>query len=220
MMHRLRPSQALVFLLLALWSLVSILPLYWMFVASLMPPDAVGSGPHYLPFVDFHPSLDAWRFILFDRHENFWASYVNSVIVAVCSTALTLCAAIPAVYAITRQAQTASWSSGWLLGAAIATRLLPPFIIALPLYVMAQHSGLLDSRLLLILVHAAINLPVAMWLLLPVLGRKAMAQEEAAQIEGAGTLAILVFCFPWWRAGLPLWHSSFSCKAGTNMCLP
>jgi multiple sugar transport system permease protein len=192
MMQGLRPSQALIFVLLAVWSLVSIFPLYWMFVASLMPPEAVESGPHFLPFVDFQPSLDAWRFILFDRHENFWASYVNSVIVAVCSTGLTLCAAIPSVYAITRQTQTVSRSSGWLLGAAIATRALPPFIVALPIYVMAQHSGLLDSQLLLILVHAAINLPVAMWLLLPVLGRTATAQEEAAKIEGAGSVEILV----------------------------
>jgi ABC-type glycerol-3-phosphate transport system permease component len=79
----------------------------------------------------------------------------------------------------------------WVYGAALATRILQPFVVALPIYIMAQHTGLLDSHLLLILVYGAINLPVAMWLLLPVLGQKATSQEEAAQIDGASTPAIL-----------------------------
>jgi len=72
-----------------------------------------------------------------------------------------------------------------LLGLLLATRILPPIAIAVPLYVMAWHLRTLDSRYFLALTYAAINLPVAIWLLQPVLGMKPSEQEEAAQLDGA-----------------------------------
>ena len=73
----------------------------------------------------------------------------------------------------------------------LATRCLPPVVLALPLYVMARSTGAYDSILGLVLVYSAINLPVAVWLLQPVIGSKATEQEEAAQVDGATHVAIL-----------------------------
>jgi multiple sugar transport system permease protein len=77
-----------------------------------------------------------------------------------------------------------------ILFAIIATRILPPVIVVLPIYEMARRTGLLDTRTLLILVYAASNLPVAVWLLRPVFGEAATDQEEAAQLDGASQLRI------------------------------
>lgn len=80
-------------------------------------------------------------------------------------------------------------STGILI-AMLATRILPPVTIVLPIYLMAQQSGTLDTRFALIATYTATNLPVAVWLLQPVFGKVATDQEEAAQLDGASHLRV------------------------------
>ena len=87
-------------------------------------------------------------------------------------------------------ARAAIGGNGVLIGI-LASRILPPVVIVLPLYVMAQRMGVLDTRSILILTYTAANLPVAVWLLLAVLGRTATDLEEAAQLDGASHFRIL-----------------------------
>ena len=181
-------ARVATYAVLGLWALVCVGPVFWLLVTSFKSGAAIDGGPFYLPFVDFRPSLESWSFVLLSRHESFLASYGNSILVSLCAAVLTLVAALLAVYALTRL-----WlgNGRWIYGAALATRILPPFVVALPLYMMAQHFAVLDSRLLLILVYAASNLPIAMWLVLPLMGNTATPQEEAARLEGASTATIV-----------------------------
>ena len=48
-------------MLLALWSLFVLFPLYWVVITSFKDAAAVNLGPFYIPFLDFQPTLDAWR---------------------------------------------------------------------------------------------------------------------------------------------------------------
>lgn len=71
-----------------------------------------------------------------------------------------------AVYGFTRF----KWRAGLpykVLFAILASRILPPVAIVLPLYLMAQMTGALDTLFALIFTYTAINLPVAVWLLQP-----------------------------------------------------
>lgn len=70
----------------------------------------------------------------------------------------------------------------------MATRILPPMVVLLPIYAMAQATGMSDTRVVLILTYASVNLPVVVWLILPVFGPRATEQEEAAQLDGASHL--------------------------------
>jgi multiple sugar transport system permease protein len=79
-----------------------------------------------------------------------------------------------------------------ILIAILATRILPPVVIVLPIYLMAQQTGTLDTRFALIAAYTAVNLPVAVWLLQPVLGEVATDLEEAAQLDGASRFRILL----------------------------
>ena len=54
------------YLLLVIWSFVVLFPLYWLVVTSFKLPVQVDRGPFYIPFVDFQPTLDAWKNILVD----------------------------------------------------------------------------------------------------------------------------------------------------------
>jgi multiple sugar transport system permease protein len=77
----------------------------------------------------------------------------------------------------------------------LATRIVPPVVVILPLYMMAQRIGALDTHFALIAAYSAANLPVAVWLMMPVFGLAATEQEEAAQLEGASHVRIVFTIF-------------------------
>jgi multiple sugar transport system permease protein len=74
----------------------------------------------------------------------------------------------------------------------LATRILPPVVTAIPIYVMAQYLGLVDSWSALIVTYIATNLPLAVWLLRDVVEAVPRSVEEAAELDGASRLRILL----------------------------
>jgi multiple sugar transport system permease protein len=181
------PKVAIYFVLW-FWALICIFPIYWVAVTSIKAVPDIEGLPKYVPFVDFAPSLDAWRFILFDPAENLVPKFFNSLIVAIGATLITLVLSSMLLYGILRFRR----SRFDIVSAILATRILPPVVVALPLYLMAYASGMLDRDLTLVLVYVAINLPIAIWLLQPAIGNKATDQEEAAMLDGASHFQI---CF-------------------------
>jgi multiple sugar transport system permease protein len=85
---------------LGFWTLVVLFPLYWVLVTSFKIEVEVDSGPYYLPFVDFTPTLDAWNFMLLQN--NTLGPYLNSIVVALASTLLALLIGALAAYALVR----------------------------------------------------------------------------------------------------------------------
>ncbi len=186
-------GRAFTYAVLGLWSIVCLFPLYWLTIVSLTGEADIDHGPHFLPFVDFIPSLRAWVFILTAHNENLLPRFFNSAVIALTSSLLTTLAAAMAVYGLTRF-RFKSWGPTigphGVMFALLATRVLPPAVLVLPIYLMAQVTGTLDTRFALIVTYTAINLPVAVWLLQPVLGPGASDQEEAAQLDGASQFRI------------------------------
>ena len=93
-------SQVITYALLFIWSLVVLVPLYWVFITSFKNEGDVANGPFYLPFIDFQPKGDAWRFMLIDN--NTIGPYINSVVVALGSTFLAILIGSLAAYALVR----------------------------------------------------------------------------------------------------------------------
>jgi multiple sugar transport system permease protein len=206
-MTRASHKRAVLYILLLLWSAVCIFPLYWVLLASLKSEDAIVHGPRFFPFVDFMPTLDAWRFILFDSHENLLKPLFNSLLVSGASTGVATASACLMLYGITRFHSPRHFKNHWLLWAVLATRILSPACLVIPLYMMALTVGLLDTQLSLIIAYSAINLPVAVWLLMPAFGSRATEQEEAATLDGAQRLYVL------WDILLPMLLQSIASVA-------
>lgn len=101
-----KPSQAgmvISYVLLVAWALVVLFPIYWLFVTSLKLPIDVNTGPFYIPFVDFQPSLHAWDYILVgDLRNDTVRPYINTVIVSLTSATVALLLGTAAAYALTR----------------------------------------------------------------------------------------------------------------------
>ena len=93
-------AQAATYTMLTLWTLVVLFPLYWVLVTSFKVEVEVDSGPYYLPFIDFKPTLAAWDFMLLQN--NTLGPYLNSIVVALSSTLLALLIGALAAYALVR----------------------------------------------------------------------------------------------------------------------
>ena len=95
-------TKVIVYAILAFWTAFVLFPIYWVLITSFKTPVDVNSGPVYLPFVDFQPSLHAWKdLFVFD----FWdtlSAYTNSLIIALSSTAASVVIGSMASYALAR----------------------------------------------------------------------------------------------------------------------
>lgn len=108
----------------------------------------------------------------------------------------------------------------------ISQRILPPVAVVIPIYVLFQNVGLLDTRTALVITYTAANLPIAVWLMRDYFNTIPWELEEAAAVDGASTFRIfrsitlplavpglvatflLVFVFAWNEYLLALFLSS------------
>jgi multiple sugar transport system permease protein len=85
----------------------------------------------------------------------------------------------------------------------ISQRILPPIVVVIPIYMMFQAVGLLDTHLALITVYAVANLPIVVWLMHDFFASLPIELEESAQLDGATRYRIFwEIVLPLTRAGL------------------
>src|SRR6266849_4285840 len=133
-----RPSPAgtiVSYALLVAWAVVVLFPLYWLAVTSLKTPLDVNGGPFYFPFRDFKPTLESWRYIFVDLGEDTFRPYLNTVVVGLTSTAITLLLGSMAAYGLVRMRYRVRLGAvacfiGALAVAVAAIALGVPFLLA------------------------------------------------------------------------------------------
>jgi multiple sugar transport system permease protein len=111
----------------------------------------------------------------------------NSVIEAALGTALAITLALPAAYGMVRFRAGLSW----LFPQVVNQRAIPLIIFAIPIYLMYQAAGLLDTRLGVALILCLVNLPLVLVLLVNAVRDVPIEMDEAARIDGAGSWTIL-----------------------------
>lgn len=95
-------TKLVVYCLLAVWTGVVVFPIYWVLITSFKESIDVASGPFYLPWVDFTPSLAAWKELFVDDYEDTLKAYFNSIIIALAATALCVLIGSMSAYALAR----------------------------------------------------------------------------------------------------------------------
>ena len=148
-------------------------PVAWMVASAFKPRTEVAAYP---PRFLFTPTLD--NFAELFRRTDFLENTLNSLIVAGGSTMLGLVLAFPAAFAM-------SWHRmAWPATATLFARMAPGTLFLLPWLVMFTAVGLVGSHLALVLTHAVITLPIAVWVLLPYFDAMPREVVESAQIDG------------------------------------
>jgi multiple sugar transport system permease protein len=255
-------AKVVAYALLGFWSLFVIFPLYWIVITSFKDAKLVGEGPYYLPFIDFWPVLDGWTYQFTGERSKVFLAFVNSLMIAVASTALCITVGAMAAYALARiqyrpkfgnimlfvlmtmlllvfvsygdvllkslgveapkalfdwkwvtavmlalyfllvravgKHFTAQLGNGDILFWIISQRILPPVVVVVPVYMMFQAVGMIDTHAALILVYAVANLPIVVWLMHDFFASLPIELEESAQLDGATKFGIF------WDIVLPL----------------
>lgn len=95
-------TKILLYGILIVWALFVLFPIYWLIITSVKTPAAVNEGPFFLPFVDFQPSLHAWKELFVIDYEDTLRAYMNSIIISLSSTVLSVMVGSMAAYALSR----------------------------------------------------------------------------------------------------------------------
>lgn len=187
--QRRRIWRPIVYILLFAWTIVALFPLYWLLITSFKQPIAVFQGPKYLPWIDFKPTLNAWKFLLTGpSHAAVLRDWRNSAIEAITSAVLAVSIGSMAGYALTRfqyHIRFLKWKNSDIAFWIISQRMLPPVVVVLPFLIMYRFVGLVDTYLGMILAYTVFNLPFAVWIMRDFFATLPVDLEESALIEGA-----------------------------------
>ena len=176
-----------VYLPLAILLFVLLFPFYWMATTTFKPDAELYNYEKFNPFWVVHPTLDHIKKLLFETSYPDWM--LNTIIVSVASTFLSLFCSVCAAYAIERL----RYSGSQYVGLAIfLAYLVPPSILFIPLATMVFQLGMFDSIWALILTYPTFLIPFCTWLLMGYFRSIPYELEECALIDGATRLQILV----------------------------
>ncbi|WP_046862857.1 carbohydrate ABC transporter permease [Microvirga massiliensis] len=184
-----RPSFGRV-ILVALYLLFVLAPLYWMFVTSIKPSDDYLANPPVW-FPD-NPTLLHYSAALFSYRG--LDGLINSLIVSTAATILSTLLGTLMAYSLARFRTGGKHLSFWVL----SQRFLPPIATVLPIFLIYRSIGLHDTRTGLTIAYTVFTLPVTVWMMLAYFRQLPTSLEEAALVDG---------CTRWqsfWSVAVPL----------------
>jgi multiple sugar transport system permease protein len=154
-------------------------PLYWLVVTSLKGQGEVATNPPI--YIPTHITFQNYQEVL--ASTGIAGNAINSVIVAVLSTLITVIVGAMAAYALARRQLPHNFRH-WLLIAVLVIRMFPPITTVIPYFVLLRGFGLTDTYLGLIITYVAYGLPFAIWLLVGFFQELPHEIEEAATMDG------------------------------------
>ena len=174
-------SNSMLFYLrtLAAWGVALLLffPLGWLVLTAFKTELQAISVP---PLLLFTPTLE--NFSIVQERSDYLLYAQNSLITSVASTILGLALAFPAAYSMAFfKGKYTKDILMWML----STKMMPAVGALVPIYVLAQNTGLLDSRTALIIIFTLSNLPIMVWMLYSQFKEIPGEILEAARMDGA-----------------------------------
>ncbi|MBV9171896.1 MAG: carbohydrate ABC transporter permease [Chloroflexi bacterium] len=170
--------------LLVLGLLIIAIPYLWIVLTALKRPVDAASVPPEI----FAPTTLTNFTKLID--SKYLGSLVNTVIIAVSTTACTLIFGVPAGYAFARgRFPGREFLAGWLL----FSRMVPPVIFIIPLFLFFHNLGLIDSFTGLTLAYMTGLLPFAIWMSASYFADLPVEIEDAARVDGCTRLQAFVW---------------------------
>jgi len=182
--------------------LFSLFPVYWTFASSLKKPADVFALP--VKWI-FKPTLHnyevVWGLKVGEEIEGvseemagqgqtqFPRYLLNTVVVAAGSTLFALVVGGMAAYSLARGRFRARRS---IMAGILITRLIPPVVILVPLYVLWRSLHLLDTHIGLIIAYMTFNLPFTIWMMYGFFVDLPSELEEAAMVDGCTRLQAFI----------------------------
>lgn len=177
-------------LVLVIYFLFALFPIFWTVVISLKSTDQL-----YTTQLRFNPTLESYEAVLFgDRRaaagvvarQDFPRNFMNSVIAASGAVVVSLLVGVPAAYALARYNFRGKENLAFTF---LSFRFAPELVVIIPLSIIYRRLGLYDTYVGMIWVLQLVTLPLLIWVLRSYFEDISPDIEQAAMIDG----------YPWWR---------------------
>lgn len=184
-------KKTLIIFLMGLIAFVILIPFLWTLSTSFKPlPEVNKYPPQWLsPQMSLRPYGDMFNFLPFSRYT------LNSVVIAISATLLTLFVGSLAAFAFSRFEFK---GKDFFLLVFLLSQMLPGASVIIPLFQLVRKIGLYDTYFGLILTHSSVMLPFVIWLLYGFFKTIPQEVEDAALIDGCSRLATF------WKVLIPL----------------
>jgi multiple sugar transport system permease protein len=156
----------------------AVIPLGWMVLTSLKTNREITQETSLVP-----QTLTSANYVSLFSGREFGAYLTNSIIVTAASVAIALALGTMAAYVLARFRLWAGMQRyvGFSL---LMVRLLPPIVIIIPIFLVAQQLGLLNTQVSLIVVYATFNVTIVVWMMESFFREIPVDLEEAAMVDG------------------------------------
>ncbi|RAZ83699.1 carbohydrate ABC transporter permease [Cereibacter johrii] len=179
MSRRTSASRTLI-VTLAAWTIAFLIffPILWTVLMSFKSEGDAIKAPFAMLFSDW--TLQSYSDV--QERSNYARHFMNSVVISLGSTLVALVIAIPAAWAMAfvpgrRTKDVLMWM--------LSTKMMPAVGVLIPLYLIFRDTGLLDTRIGLVIVLTLINLPIVVWMLYTYFKEIPGEILEAARMDGA-----------------------------------
>lgn len=181
----------------ALFLLVTLLPIYWIVLSAFTPITELFTTP--LNYFPAHPSLVNFETVA--QIVPLDLQFMNSVLLSVLSAVFSVIVCLLAAYAFARIRFP---GSNLLFLGLLLSGYLPTIAMIIPLFQMFQNLSLLDSLQGLVLLLVSFLMPTSVWIMTSFVRQIPIELEEAAQIDGANFLATI------WHVVIPVLRPSIA----------
>ncbi|MBC9247307.1 carbohydrate ABC transporter permease [Paracoccus sp. 11-3] len=163
---------------IAAWlvALLIFFPILYAIITSLKTEQEAIAGFDLIPSF----TLESYREV--QSQYNYFRPFMNSVIIAIGSTVLALIVAVPAAWAM---AFAPTKRTKDILMWMLSTKMMPAVAVLVPIYLIFLKTGLMDTRIGLVIVLMLMNLPIVVWMLYTYFREIPGEILEAARMDGA-----------------------------------
>jgi multiple sugar transport system permease protein len=183
-------------------------PLYWIAVSSIKTrAEVISRVPTYIPWVQFQPTLDNYVSVLIGGSiesetgvrasadlSAFRDRLINSIIIAGTSTVLAVGLGTLTAYAVSRFRIPGESDLMFFI---LSTRMLPPVVVLIPIFLLFSNLKLNNSFAGIILLYTTFNVPFVVWMMKGFFDEIPVEYEEAAMIDGYSRLEAI------WKIVIP-----------------
>ena len=170
-------------IILSIWGLFAILPILYFASIALRPRnEIIAPVPIYFPTI----TIETWAKIWNEWPIGLY--FFNSVVAVTGSVIICLVLGVPAAYALARYRFKGNSDIGNYI---LSTKMMAPAAVVVPMFFLFGKMGLIDSVWALMLVYAAMNLSIVVWIVRSYMIDIPPEIEDAARTDGASDLRIL-----------------------------
>ena len=185
-------GQVVLYLILFVLLIYAFFPTFWLISTSIKPQlEAFQNPPTWWPH---NPTFFSYQILPADQ-QGFVTYFKNSLIVGICTTLLTLLAAVPAGYVLSRFRFRGART---LLLVILGTQMFPYVTILISLYTLFRQLNLLNTYPALVLSFTTFSLPFSIWMIKGFCDTLPTDLEDAARVDGSSRLGTL------WSIVLPI----------------